>query len=100
MTLVSVLAEQQAVQARALGAARESLTITRNQYQAGLIDYLSVTQVENTAYNTEITALQLMSQRLNAAVDLLMALGGGWEVPGTSPYSVVSSAASEVPTAQ
>ncbi len=81
MTLSSVLAEQQAVHMRALASARESLTITRNQYQAGLIDYLSVTQVENTAYNTEINALQLTNQRLSAAVDLIMALGGGWEVP-------------------
>lgn len=87
MTLLSVLARQQEVQMRALASARESLTITRNQYQAGLIDYLSVTQVENSAYNTEIAALQLSNQRLNAAVDLIMALGGGWEVPGSSELS-------------
>ena len=47
-------------------------------YQAGLVNYLNVIQVENTAYNTEISTLQLMNQRLNTAIDLIMALGGGW----------------------
>ncbi len=83
MTLLNTLNRQHTVQQRALAAARESLKITRNQYQAGLVNYLSVTQVENTAYNTEISALQLMNQRLNAAVDLIMAFGGGWQVPTT-----------------
>ncbi len=81
MTLLNTLNRQHTVQQRALASARESLKITRNQYQAGLVNYLSVTQVENTAYNTEINALQLMNQRLNTAVDLIMALGGGWQAP-------------------
>lgn len=81
MTLVSTLSKQYAVQQRALAAARESLLITRNQYQAGMINYLNVIQVENTAYNTEISTLQLINQRLTAAVDLVVALGGGWSVP-------------------
>lgn len=90
MTLSSVLARQQTVHMRALASARESLTITRNQYQAGIVDYLSVTQVENSAYNTEIAALQLTNQRLNAAVDLLLALGGGWEIPPAQQPAVVT----------
>lgn len=81
MMLLSTLNRQHIVQQRALASARESLKITRNQYQAGLVNYLSVTQVENSAYNTEISALQLMNQRLGAAVDLIMALGGGWQAP-------------------
>lgn len=84
MTLLNTLNRQNTVQQRALAAARESLKITRNQYQAGLVNYLSVTQVENNAYNSEISALQLMNQRLDAAVDLIMAFGGGWQAPNAS----------------
>ncbi|WP_071057778.1 efflux transporter outer membrane subunit [Pelistega sp. MC2] len=87
LTLMSVLKDQDAVQQRALVAARESLKITRNQYQAGLVDYLSVSQVEQSTYNTEISALELKSQRLQAAVDLIMALGGGWSVPNPGTIS-------------
>lgn len=74
-----VLERQQAAQLRALAAARQSLAITQNQYLAGLVDYLSVVQVQSTAYSAEQTALQLESQRLQASVQLIAALGGGWD---------------------
>lgn len=77
-----VLGQEQVTQGRALAAARESLRLTQNQYEAGLIDYLSVVQVETTALSTERAALQLTADRLVASVQLIAALGGGWE---TSP---------------
>jgi NodT family efflux transporter outer membrane factor (OMF) lipoprotein len=75
---LDLLAQQQQVQGRALAAARESLRLTRNQYDAGLIDYLSVVQVETTALAAERTALGLRADRLLASVQLIAALGGGW----------------------
>lgn len=74
-----VLGQEQVTQGRALDAARESLRLTQNQYEAGLIDYLSVVQVETTALSTERAALQLTADRLVASVQLIAALGGGWE---------------------
>lgn len=76
-----VLGLEQVTQGRALAAARESLRLTQNQYEAGLIDYLSVVQVETTALNTERAALSLASDRLVTSVQLIAALGGGWEPP-------------------
>jgi len=73
------LGEEQQVQARALDAARESLRLTTNQYEAGLIDYLSVVQVEATALNAERAAINLRMERLVSSVRLIAALGGGWE---------------------
>lgn len=73
-----VLDQEQGVQALALQAARQSLQLTRNQYDAGLIDYLSVVQVETTALNTERAALALEADRLIVSVQLIAALGGGW----------------------
>lgn len=73
-----VLDQEQDAQTRALAAARLSLQLTRNQYDAGLIDYLSVVQVETTALSTERAALSLLTDRLVASVQLIAALGGGW----------------------
>ena len=78
---LSVMAREQQTQDRALAAARESLRLTENQYQAGIIDYLSVAQVETTALSTERSALSLRAARLVASVQLIAALGGGWHVP-------------------
>lgn len=78
------LAREADIQDRALRAARESLTLTRNQYEAGLIDYLSVVQVETTALNAERAALALKTNRLLATVQLITALGGGWDATARS----------------
>lgn len=79
-----VMGQEQVTQDRALAAARESLRLTENQYKAGLIDYLSVAQVEATALSTERSALALQSSRLVASVQLIAALGGGWQAPQPS----------------
>lgn len=79
MVQLDSLAQEAEIQDRALRAARESLAMTRNQYEAGLIDYLSVVQVETTALNAERTALSLKTSRLVATIQLIAALGGGWE---------------------
>lgn len=74
-----VMADEQQVQRRALESARESLRLTRNQYEAGLVDYLSVAVVEATALASERNAISLLGNRLIASVQLVTALGGGWE---------------------
>ena len=73
------LGQEQTVQRRALEAARETLRLARNQYQAGTIDYLSVATLETAALNSERTALSLIANRLTASVQLITALGGGWQ---------------------
>lgn len=73
-----VMENEQTVQRRALEAARESLRLMQNQYKAGLVDYLSVAVVDATALSNERSALSLYGNRLVASVNLIVALGGGW----------------------
>lgn len=73
-----VMENEQTVQRRALEAARESLRLIQNQYKAGLVDYLSVAVVDATALSNERSALSLYGNRLVASVNLIVALGGGW----------------------
>ncbi|TRM49900.1 efflux transporter outer membrane subunit [Achromobacter sp. LC458] len=74
-----VMENEQTVQRRALESARESLRLIQNQYKAGLVDYLSVAVVDATALNSERNALSLLGTRLVASVNLIVALGGGWD---------------------
>src|SRR5690606_32284079 len=76
-----VLGQEQVTQGRALAAARASLRLTQNQFEAGLIGYLSVVQVETTALSTQRAAVPLAAARLVASVQLIAALGGGWQQP-------------------
>ncbi|MNF34850.1 Outer membrane protein OprM precursor [compost metagenome] len=74
--------EQEAVfQQEALDAARESLRLIENQYRAGTVDFNSVVNVQATALNNERSNLTLLGSRLTASVQLIAALGGGWQAP-------------------
>ncbi|MCY1440400.1 Outer membrane protein OprJ [compost metagenome] len=79
MVQLDVLEEESAVQQEALDAAREALRLTSNQYKAGTVDYTSVVTTQTTALNNERTVLSLLGNRLTASVQLIAALGGGWD---------------------
>ncbi|WP_417786798.1 efflux transporter outer membrane subunit [Stutzerimonas xanthomarina] len=74
-----VLAAEAVVQRQALEAAQESLRLVQNQYRAGTVDFLSVATVQTSALNNERTYLTLLGDQLTASVQLIAALGGGWE---------------------
>jgi NodT family efflux transporter outer membrane factor (OMF) lipoprotein len=76
---LKVYEEEAGVRAEALAAARDSLRLTSNQYKAGLIGYLDVVNVQATALSNERSVLTLLQSRLVASVQLIAALGGGWD---------------------
>ncbi|RON09702.1 RND transporter [Pseudomonas brassicacearum] len=76
---LKVLEDEAAVRQQALDSARESLRLTLNQYKAGLIAYLDVVVVQATALSNERSVLTLQQSRLIASVNLIAALGGGWD---------------------
>ncbi|PTS86415.1 RND transporter [Pseudomonas sp. HMWF032] len=74
-----VLQDEAVVQQEALAAARESLSLIENQYRAGTVDFNSVVNVQATALSNERTTLSLLGNRLTTSVQLIAALGGGWQ---------------------
>ncbi|TFF42667.1 efflux transporter outer membrane subunit [Pseudomonas sp. RIT623] len=76
---LKVYGDEAVVRQEALEAARESLRLTENQYKAGLIGYLDVVNVQTTALSNERSVLTLLQGRLVASVQLIAALGGGWD---------------------
>ena len=65
-------------QEQAVKSAQESVTLTINQYKAGIVSYLNVVTAQTIALTNERTAIGISGQRLNAAILLIKALGGGW----------------------
>src|SRR5262249_52947741 len=80
LAALRILAQEAAVQDEAVKAARESVTITTNQYRAGTANYLAVVVVQAAALNNERTAVTILGQRLASSVALIKALGGGWSL--------------------
>lgn len=79
LAALRILEEEARVQNEALGAARQSVVITTNQYKAGIVSYLNVIIAQTTALNDERTAIDILGRRMAASVQLIRAMGGGWE---------------------
>ena len=74
------LEKESGLQDEAVKAAQDSVRVTANQYKAGIVSYLNVITVHTSALTDEVTAIQIRGRRMAAAVLLLQALGGGWNV--------------------
>lgn len=79
LATLHILAEEAKAQDEAVQAAQQSLVVTNNQYQAGIVSYLNVMVAQTTALTNERTAVGILGQRLNASVLLVKALGGAWK---------------------
>lgn len=76
---LNTLQEEMLAQQRATAAAQDSARVTRNQYEAGMIDYLDVATTENSSLSQQQSLLSLQSTQWVASVQLIAALGGGWQ---------------------
>ena len=81
LAAVRILENEAGTQAAAVKASRDSVAITDNQYRAGIVTYLAVVVVQAAALANERAELAVLGRRLVANVNLIKALGGGWEVP-------------------
>jgi multidrug efflux system outer membrane protein len=82
LTDLQLRAEQAKEQDEAVRASREYVDLARTQYDKGLIGYLQVIDAERTLLTNEITAAQILNQRLASTVLLIKSLGGGWAPEG------------------
>lgn len=73
------LSVQAAAQGRAVSAARRTLELSQNSYGKGATTLIDVVDAERTLLVDERTSTQILGQRLQASVQLIKALGGGWE---------------------
>jgi NodT family efflux transporter outer membrane factor (OMF) lipoprotein len=80
LAALRLLESEAAVQGAAVKAARESVTITNNQYRAGTVTYLAVVVVQAAALINERAELAIVGRRFVASVNLIKALGGSWEM--------------------
>ena len=74
-----VLSQQISSQQAAVEAAQRFLDIATSRYQTGLDPYLDVITAQNTLLSDQQTEVTLRVSEMTAAVQLVKALGGGWE---------------------
>lgn len=81
----NLLAREWSAVNEAMVSARNTLEIANNRYKAGLVTYLAVATAETEALNQERNAVQLQGARLITSVNLIKALGCGWQSSAEVP---------------
>jgi multidrug efflux pump len=84
------LADQSAAQQRAVTHARRAVDLATDRYRSGLVGYIDVVDASRDALQAERGNAQLAGQRLIAAVQLIKALGGGWNDSSVAALAIAS----------
>ncbi|GAB6854992.1 efflux transporter outer membrane subunit [Asaia astilbis] len=75
-----LLSEQLTQQDVAVKSAQEAVRVSLNEYMAGTQTYTTVLTSQQSALNYEVQALGIHQSMAISHVDLIVALGGGWDV--------------------
>ena len=73
--------------AEAVKSARAALSIMNNQQQVGIIHYPTLITAQTAALDSEKVGLDILAKRLVASVNLMKALGGGWQPSELDAYA-------------
>jgi NodT family efflux transporter outer membrane factor (OMF) lipoprotein len=79
LAALRILEQELTTQRVAVDSARRSVDLSTTRYKRGITTYLEVLTAQSTALSNERTAADLMTRRMTASVQLIKALGGGWD---------------------
>ena len=79
LAALRILTQQIQQQHQAVESARNALDLEMTRYQQGLDPYLDVVIEQNNLLAAQQTLARIEIQRVTASVQLIEALGGGWE---------------------
>jgi NodT family efflux transporter outer membrane factor (OMF) lipoprotein len=78
LAALRILEAEAAQQQVAVTSAEQSLQLELDRYKAGTVSYLDVTTSQTIALTNERAAVTILRDRMTSAVQLIRALGGGW----------------------
>ena len=78
LSALQILDQESAAQAEAVNDAQRSLTISTQQYKGGVATYLQVLTAQTAQLTSERAQANVATEQFVASVQLIRALGGGW----------------------
>ncbi len=84
-------AESEQSQNRRVEGANKTLELAQIRYEAGYSGFLDVLDAQRSANDAALAAVSTRQARLNSAVDLFKALGGGWTAKEGKPAARASA---------
>ena len=80
LATLRILAQELQQQDAAVASSQRYLTLANDRYRLGIDSYLNVITAQTTLLSNQRTAMNLRMQQMTASVQLIKALGGGWDV--------------------
>jgi len=84
LALCNRLADESQEQSAAVQATERTEALAMIQYRMGAVTYLEVVIAQTTDLQAQVTELAIETRRLQASVDLVRSLGGGWSKPAAA----------------
>ena len=79
LAALSILRDEADAQAAAVDAARRSLALSETRYKGGVATYLEVLTAQTIQLTNERAQADVATRRFASSVQLVKALGGGWD---------------------
>ena len=79
LAALRILSRELDEQNAAVASAQRSLELATERYKDGIDSYLNVITAQTTLLNNQRTAVNLQMEQMTASVQLIKALGGGWD---------------------
>ena len=80
LSTLRILSQELQQQNAAVESSQRYLTLANARYQSGMDSYLDVITAQTALLSNQRTALNLRMEQMTASVQLIKALGGGWDV--------------------
>jgi outer membrane protein TolC len=74
-----ILSQESQQQDAAVQSAQRTLALATHRYELGIDSYLNVIVAQTALLNNQETAVNLHAQQMTSSVQLILALGGGWD---------------------
>jgi NodT family efflux transporter outer membrane factor (OMF) lipoprotein len=79
LSTLRILSQELQQQNAAVASSQRYLNLANVRYESGMDIYLNVINAQTALLNNQRTALNLQMEQLTASVQLIKALGGGWD---------------------
>jgi NodT family efflux transporter outer membrane factor (OMF) lipoprotein len=86
-----VLSRQYAQQQQAVASSKNAVDLEIGRYETGIDPYINVVTLQTTLLTNQSTLTTVRTQQMTASVQLIQALGGGWDVADLPTPAQVST---------
>ena len=98
LAALRILSQEVRQQDMAVASAQRNLQAAQQRYQAGIDPYLNVITAQTALLTNQQTAVNLRREQMTASVQLIEALGGGWDTAQLPSVRDVSQVTPSGPT--